>query len=250
MIIFHKLKKFKVIVVIPAFNEAKAIKKTLVGLEEISKLCSFGLKTIVVDDGSSDGTADVARQIQGVRVIQLKINKGPGEAIKQGLLAAIKVAEENDVVVTMEADNTSDPALIFQMVNKLRHGADVVCASRQIVGGTYQNFPFLRLVFSLFANGILRILFPIKQITDYTIFFRGYRAKILKRLCKEDLVISSGFVGNAEILIKMRSWRVRFDEVPLVYQYKNRLGKSRMKVWANLFEYLRFLILTYRRNIL
>ncbi len=227
--------------IIPAFNEVKAIKKTLVGLEEISKLCSFGLKIIVVDDGSSDGTAGVASQVKGVKVIRLKTNMGPGEAIKRGILAAIKVAGEDDVVITMEADNTSDPALIFQMVNKLSQGADVVCASRQIAGGSYQDFPFFRLVFSLFANGILRILFPIKQITDYTIFFRGYKAKILKRLCKNDLVISSGFVGNAEILIKMRNWRIIFDEVPLVYRYKNRLGKSRMKVKTNLFEYLRFL---------
>ena len=98
-----------ILVVLPAYNEADALPPLLARL----KKASFGhlqssLSVIVVDDGSTDGTADRARSTDGleVRVIVHPQNRGLSEAIRTGLLAAVEQARDDDVIVTMDADDT------------------------------------------------------------------------------------------------------------------------------------------------
>lgn len=237
-----------IFIVIPAYNEADIIGSTLDSIAQAMANVAEPWQVLVVDDGSSDGTSAVVKKAAGrmpVRLIRHEVNRGPGEAYQTGLKDVCATAADEDVIFTIEADNTNDAQIMPAMLQQLRTGADVVCGSRFAGHGRYEGFPAHRTLLSKGANHLLRRLFPIQVVTDYTIFFRAYRASGIKRAFDrygDRFIESAGFVGNAEILIKLRTLgRMVAREVPLVYRYEHRCGHSHMKVFKNLIEYLRFL---------
>ncbi|HET8646137.1 MAG TPA: glycosyltransferase family 2 protein, partial [Vicinamibacteria bacterium] len=128
-----------IVVVLPAFNEADALPPLLRRLQAVS-VGHFGsaLSVIVVDDGSTDGTAEAARAGAAglaVKVVAHEVNRGLNEAMRTGLLAALEQAGEDDIVITMDADDTHAPGLISRMTMLIEEGNDVVVASRYAPGG-------------------------------------------------------------------------------------------------------------------
>lgn len=114
--------------VIPAFNENENLRLLLPGLEAILRSQSSAWEIIVVDDGSTDGTAELMAawvRAGGFRYLQLARNFGKEAALSAGLNAA-----EGDVVICLDADLQHPPALIPQMLERWRAGADMVCAVR------------------------------------------------------------------------------------------------------------------------
>ena len=106
-----------------------------------------------------------------------------GAVFLTGINHVIKDCQEDDVILIVESDQTSDPQLFSQMIEKITLEKNDICiASRYIDNGKYLNFPFMRLVYRKTVNHMLRIFFPLKNVTGYTIFFRSYRAKLLMRL--------------------------------------------------------------------
>lgn len=240
-----------IFIVIPAYNEADIIGSTLDSIAQAMAGVAEPWQAVVVDDGSGDGTPAVVEKAAGrmpVRLIRHEVNRGPGEAYQTGLKDVCATAKDEDVIFTIEADNTNDAKIMPAMLQELRAGADVVCGSRFAGHGRYDGFPVHRTLLSKGANHLLRRVFPIQVVTDYTIFFRAYRAACIKGAFDrfgDKFIESAGFVGNAEILIKLRSLKnLVAREVPLVYRYEHRRGHSHMKVVKNMIEYLRFL----RRN--
>ena len=114
--------------VIPAFNENENLRILLPGLEAILTSHSSAWEIIVVDDGSTDGTAELMAawvRARGFRYLQLSRNFGKEAALSAGLNAA-----EGDVAICLDADLQHPPALIPQMLERWRAGADMVCAVR------------------------------------------------------------------------------------------------------------------------
>src|SRR5262245_14417337 len=107
-----------VILVLPAFNEAEAIVPLLTRGGAFVQRRALDLRVIVVDDGSKDDTAAAVRAFKGVAVqlIQHPQNRGLAEAIKTGLSAAVARCRDDDVIVTMDADDTHAPALMGRML--------------------------------------------------------------------------------------------------------------------------------------
>src|SRR3989344_4428204 len=97
----------KVVAVIPAYNEASRIRETLVGVHSIVD------GVIVVDDGSTDETAGVARE-SGATIIRHAINRGQGAALRTGTDAALRLGA--DVIVHVDADGQHDPSLIPSII--------------------------------------------------------------------------------------------------------------------------------------
>ena len=239
-----------VYMIIPAFNEEKGLESLIPALGEILGKMKEEFTILVINDGSGDGTREVSRSFVDrypVRVVNHMENQGVGAVFRTGIQEVCNTAVKGDVVIITEADGTCDPLLIPDMVAKIRGGFDVVIASRYRRGGGFRGFPLKRLILSYGANYLMRILFPIPCARDYTIFYRGYRAEVLRSVLnryKEKFIEYSTFVANAEILIKLKHFGIKVAEIPLVYRYNLKHGQSKLRVINNLTEYASFIAKT------
>lgn len=202
-------------------------------------------RLLVVNDGSRDRTVELAAELAKrypLRLISHPVNRGIAAVFLTGIRAALEEAGPDDPVAILEGDATSDPALLPGMCGALEDGADLVIASRYRPGGAYRNFPLKRSLLSHAANALLRLVCRVPGVTDYTIFYRVYRASLLKRALErygDELTSVGGFACNAEMLLRMSRLAPRIREVPFVYDYGLKKGKSSMKVGKNLASYAR-----------
>lgn len=231
-------------IIVPCYNEAANLPSLVEALR--ATLGSDPYRIYAVNDGSKDATAavltDFARA-HPMTILTHEMNKGVAAAFRTGFTATVQDATDDDVIVLMEGDQTSPPALLPEMIQRVRAGADVVIASRYRPGGGYKHFPLKRLILSKGANVVFRVFFPIPGATDYSIFYRAYRVPPLRTAMEkygDQFIASTTFLANAEILVKLKAFIRRVDEVPLFYDYGVKRGKSGMKVWKNLKSYLVF----------
>ena len=160
-------------------------------------------------------------------------NRGLGETIRDALRLASEVASDDDLIVTMDADNTHPPELIPEMIRHIKQGADVVIASRYRPGARVVGLSRFRRSMSLGARLLFGTVFPIEGVRDYTCGFRMYRPSVLRRAFEtygDRLVSERGFACMAEILLKVSRLRVRCSEVPLVLGYNRKKSVSMMRV--------------------
>jgi len=123
----------QVSVVLPVFNEEKALTPLFQRLVALSARVPWRLSLVVVNDGSTDHSASVVESFRDaipIDIVQHATNRGLGEAIRDGLMRAAANAGPDDIIVTMDADNTHPPELIGEMVKRIETGNDVVIASR------------------------------------------------------------------------------------------------------------------------
>jgi len=238
-------------IVLPAYNEELNIGSLL---DRIQQAVASPYQVLVVNDGSTDGTVPVVNSCSEripLELLDHGVNKGLGQAITTGLRRAVDLASEDDVIVTMDADNTHDPALIGKMVGGIHRGLDVVIASRYAPGGGETGLSWMRHVFSRGASLLLRLFFPIPGVRDYTCGYRAYRGAILKQAFAAyggRFIEESGFTCMAEILIKLRSLSARMGEVPLVLRYDLKSGATKMKVMRTIGRYGVLIARNWRRR--
>lgn len=233
-------------VVILAYDEAESLPGLLEALSGLLSQEPEPHRLIVVDDGSKDGTraicAEAARRLP-VTCLTHEKNLGVARAFRTGLVAALDDAAPEDFVITMEGDGSNLPETLPAMLERLRAGFDVVCATRHRLGGGYAGFPAARRLLSAGANLACRGLLRVPDVSDYTLFYRGYRAAALKRALAGGRFQSRGFAANAEILLKVaRSGPVRVAEVPTLYRYDLKKSPSRLRPLKVLPEYLRLFV--------
>jgi dolichol-phosphate mannosyltransferase len=231
-------------VVLLAFNEEESLPRLIPRLCEVLEPLGKDFRVVVVDDGSRDGTAQAARVLSKTKpvvLLQHEVNKGVARAFDTGLRWCAQNGGPGDLIFTMEADVTNDPASLPSMIEALKT-ADVVIASRYAPGGAYVGFPLKRRIFSWGANTLARLACRVPGATDYTYFYRGYRQEALARAVAfhgERFIERNGFASNAEILVKLsKAGTITCAEVPSIYRFDLRPGASKMKVWRNTLEYL------------
>ncbi len=236
-----------IVVVLPAYNEAEALPPLLRRLHSVS-VGHFGsaLSVIVVDDGSSDGTAQAAQAAEGleVRVVSHPVNRGLNEAIRSGLLAAMEQVGDDDIVVTMDADDTHAPGLISRMTMLIEEGNDVVVASRYAPGGRVLGVPLSRRILSRGASLLFRALYPVRGVRDYTCGYRAYRAGLLRAAFArwgDQFISEPGFSCMVDILLKLSRLGAVVTEAPLVLRYGRKPGKSKMNVRRTMAQTLSLL---------
>ncbi|MGH2452673.1 MAG: glycosyltransferase [bacterium] len=234
-------------VLLPAFNEASNLPPLLENLARVLQAAGFPFQVVVVDDGSTDGTAIALAAYAGrlpLRVVSHERNLGLARAIETGIRVTTQDAAEGDVVVTMDADNTHSAMLIPQMLDAVRRGADLVIASRYVPGGQEEGVPPLRRVLSRAIGLLMRWRFPLR-IRDYSSGYRAYRVSLLRAAVAHyggALIESRGFTVMAELLVKLAPLRPVVVEVPLHLRYDLKRGASKMRLIDTIKGYLGLLL--------
>ncbi len=238
----------KIWIVLPAYNEELGLPPLIGSLENHLVETRREFRILVVNDGSQDGTAALLDRYQAEgRAIALHNPKNVGlaETIKRGLLEAVARASEEDVIVTMDADNTHPAGLVLRMVRLLREGNDVVIASRYREGSHIKGLSMGRRFLSWGASILFRTFFPIRGVKDYTCGYRAYRAGVLKSLIekhKEGFITETGFSCMVDILLRLRGLDLVIAEVPLVLRYDFKQGQSKMRVLRTIGDTLTLLL--------
>lgn len=244
-----------IFVILAIYNEEKSLFALVGDIRKALKNDEY--KIIAVDDGSSDDSLAILHQLNNdndIIIAPHKINLCIGAVFSTGFNIALREAkDDNDIVIAMESDQTSDVDLMRHLIDEIRlNGKDIAIASRYIKGGGYYNFPLMRKIYSIFANNILRKFFPIEGVSDYTIFYRSYSVRVLREamdfFTQYNFIHFRGFVSNSEILIKAACFTEKISEIPFKYDYGNKKGKSKLRVFGNILEYIYF-VFSMRRII-
>lgn len=168
----------KAIVIIPTYNERENVVKVIQALAEVfSKIKSWQMEVLIVDDTSPDKTYEVVQSLQRkYKFLHLLINKqksGLGGAYLKGMTQAFEKLGA-DVVFEFDADLSHDPAKIPALLAKIDDGYDLVLGSRYVKGGSIpNNWGFHRKFLSVFGNIVIMTVITDFRIRDWT---AGYRA--------------------------------------------------------------------------
>lgn len=239
--------------ILPIYNEEKIIRKLIVDIQNLMRGQEY--KIIAVNDGSTDRSLSILEEFknQNFLIESYAINMNIGAVFSSGIDRVLSESRSpEDIAVIMESDQTSSTSLVKTLISAVQTGPqDVVIASRYQKGGSYRHFPLLRRIFSHCANRLMGFYFPISGVSDYTIFFRAYRVGILKEAGRYfgrfGLIQSKGFVANAELLVKISLLTNRIAEIPFIYDYGKKIGKSKITILRTINEY--FVVISYLKRI-
>jgi len=227
--------------VIPAYNEAENIPRLLADLAP--RAHELGARVIFVDDGSQDGTGDLIEANRDglyLSVVRHKVNRGLGTAINSGLRAALGEADDDDAIVTIESDNTSDLDDLPRMLELFEQGYDVVLASVYAPGGKIIGVKPWRLWASKAVSGTFRRVGGLQEIHTLSSLYRVYRAGTLRRAAETYgylLVREPGFAANVELLLKLYNSGAKVAEVPTINDWTRREGQSKMNLKPTILAY-------------
>lgn len=235
-------------ILIPVLNEAGNVDRLVSSLGKLAgELAeSYQPRLLLVDDGSRDGTAEKAqiaasRLSLNLEVLKHEINQGPGRAFGTGFTYLAEKLAADDLVLTMEGDNTSRVELVKQMLHRLEEGFDVILASPYLYGGKIVNTSFYRVFLSSVANLFIKELLGLQGILTVSSFFRLYTTSAVQRLQRvygAGIMERAGFECMVEMLMKMIYLQMQISEVALVLDTKARVGKSKMKIARTIRGYL------------
>ena len=205
----------KVSVVLPALNEEEAIGKVIdeIPVEELEAK-GYQIEIIVVDNGSTDKTAEIAAA-QGAKVIS-EPNRGKGRAIRTGFEMV-----SGDFVFMIDSDFTYPAGYITQMVGLLESGYDVVLGSR--LNGAVEHGAMKRL--NLIGNHLLAFLANLlygTRISDLCTGLWGFKVEVVRSLNLDAV----GFELEANMLIEVAKRGYKISEVPI--QYRKRATASKL----------------------
>ncbi|MFN5816542.1 MAG: glycosyltransferase family 2 protein [Pseudanabaena sp.] len=238
-------------IVLPAYNEYQAISPLFTRLRQFEKKSCTPIYLIFVDDGSTDGTSEIAiekAQVLGLsmNLIQHIKNAGRGQAIKTGLTAFIEIANEDDCVATIDCDNTQPPELLDIMYELItRDNYDITIASRYQKGSSVVGLSIFRVIMSYGASILFQVLLPIPRVKDYTCGFRAYKASFLRKLFNhygDTLFSEDGFACMVDLLLKSRPLKPKVAEVPMILRYDQKPTATKMKIFRTVFQTVKLLI--------
>ena len=202
---------------------------------------------MLVDDGSTDETAAIARGFQELplTLVQHPVNLGVHRVFQTGFETVARLSlSAHDLIVTLEADNTSSLEILDKMLERSREGHELVLASCYAPGGYVVGTTVYRKILSWCANLILRSIPDMPRVYTFSSFYRVYQASFLTKLLTaygNRLIEMEGFVCVVEILLKSARLGTSISEVPMRLDGTQRKGPSKMKTIRTIRGYFRLL---------
>ena len=219
-------------VVIPAYNEEKRLKNHVPDI--VTHLAGKSFEIIVVNDGSKDGTAQVAKSFPSVRVIDLNPNRGKGCAVKAGMLAA-----QGRYVLFTDADQSTPIGEVDKLLAKLEAGYDMAIGSRAIPGAEVDQPQvwYRALAGKLFGIGTK--LLCIRGIYDTQCGFKAMKCEVAQKVFPQ--VTSNTAIFDIEMLVVATREGYRIAEVPVhwVHDPDTRIPynfRRALKIWGELIR--------------
>jgi len=221
----------RILIIMPALNEEESLPATLKELREIVD----DHDVLVIDDGSTDATAEVARRA-GALAAPLPFTVGVGGAVRVGLHYAQRNGYDRAVVI--DADGQHDPAGITALLDALDHGADMAVGSRFAAGTTEYPVGRIRRQAMRFLATIVRFLTG-QRFSDVTSGFRAFDRPVIELLARDYPVEYLADTVEALLIVRYAGFRV--DEVPISMRPRAAGLPSTRRVKL-VINYLRLLI--------
>lgn len=231
----------KCIIVLPCYNEEGNVKSLISAIDRTLRQ-RISYEIIAVNDGSNDDTGELLRKLSRkypIYVLEHPTNKGIATALQMGLNKAVKRSSDEDLIVTMDSDNTHGPQCILDMVKAAKE-ADIVIGSRYVKDGMQLNVPFYRVILSKVVNFLARRMVKL-PVRDATSGYRCFKAAALKRLSlisKHGFIESKGFEVSLEVLAKTFWCNSIIQEVPITLDYSRKKSKSNMRLLPTIKRYV------------
>ena len=212
-----------VLVVVPTYNERDNLPVLARGV-----LSHPGFRMLIVDDGSPDGTGDVADALRAeypgrIEVMHRTGKRGLGRSYIDGLRHAL-TSTDAELICQMDADLSHNPEHL-PALTAATSSADVVIGSRYLNGVSVVNWPLHRIFLSTFANRYIRAVTRLSA-SDCTSGFRCWRREALARL-PLDTMVSDGYAFLVEMLYDAARNGSRIGEVPIIF-VERRQGQSKL----------------------
>jgi len=212
-------------VVLPTFNEKDNIGEIVLGILGLE----LGIKIIVVDDNSFDGTKEILKKLaeefpQDLEVLYKDKKRGLGSSYIKAFKHILSSHADVDSIITMDADLSHDPRHLPELL-KESVNYDFIIGSRYIKGISVVNWPLGRLVLSIFANRLVKLMLGI-PINDVTSGFVCYTKKALGEIGLEGIK-SDNYAFQIEMKYKLYKNGLSFKEIPIVF-VERRYGESKL----------------------
>jgi glycosyltransferase involved in cell wall biosynthesis len=207
-------------IVVPAYNEAATIDEVLRRLSRVP----FRSEVIVVDDGSTDGTADLVAAVDGVRLIRRAQNAGKGAAVRDGIAAT-----SGAIVLIQDADLEYDPKDLPKLLDPLLGGhADAVYGTRLRGGEPQRAHLFWHYAGNRFLSLLTNVLFN-TTISDMEVGYKAFRGDLIRGIH----LVSDDFRFEPEVTAKvLKIPGIRLYEVPISY-YGRTFAEGKKITWRD-----------------
>jgi len=211
----------KATVCLPTYNEAENLEKM------VRALGPHDVGVLVIDDGSPDGTGEIADRLAAeldyVQVLHRAHKEGIGRAYIAGFEHVL--AGDSELILEMDCDFSHDPADVPRLIAACEAGADLALGSRYVPGGGTRNWGLVRRVISWGGSFYARVLLGVR-IRDLTGGFKCFRRRVLETL-DLDAIESKGYAFQIETTYRALRQGFRVEEIPIVFVDRTE-GTSKM----------------------
>ena len=221
-----------VTIVLPTYNEAENISDLLNEIFKVAQdLENFEINTLIVDDKSPDGTADVVKSLQAnnSKIFLLENNtRGLGNAYRAGFKYAIENLNP-EILVEMDSDFSHSPAKLKELLSPINEGYDFVIGSRYIKGGSIpENWALIRKLNSKYGNVFARFIAGLRHVKDCTSGYRAIKTDIIKKIDLDNLNVN-GYAFQMNILYECVNLGAKTHEIPINFIDRVK-GKSKLSI--------------------